>query len=636
MSNSIHLEVGRSVPTAKRVLSRLATAAAVLLFLSPVSGQQPGPDPGHAGPDSLSPDVVARIGALIAERGERTPTQKKVSSTLLQAHAAADRVGQDPDYLRTTSSVKLDSEGLVRVDIRADATPDVVSRIEELGGFVVSSSSRYRTVRAHLPLETVVTLAELDTIEWIRPAEEPVSRRQTSRLRPVVDDPVVPPKVNTSEGDIAHRANQARREYGVDGTGIGVGVLSNGVKTLATRQSSGDVPHVTVLAGQQGPSTHDEGTAMLEIVHDLAPGADLYFATAAGGRHQFAENIEALCDAGADIIVDDTGYVEDSVFHDGIVARGVNAAVADGCIYFSAAGNDGHLDASTSGVWEGDFVPGEYLPFGDRAGFSHTHGGPSGTTLNRITSYGFDAVCLKWSDLDSASSSDYDLYLIHPTFIVESTNNQDIVQEPVECIYTVVNDSDSGIDLTGSQLLIVHVDGPDRYLHLSTHGGQLLFATSGAMYGHPATRNAIAVAATDVTQAGGVGGIFNGTESIEVFSSDGPRRVFFDSDDQAVTPANFSSTGGYVLKKPDVTAANRVSTATSPFETFRGTSAAAPHAAAIAALMLHAAGGPGSLTRETLLRAMQETASDIGGRGWDRNSGWGVIDALAAVALVAE
>ena len=129
-------------------------------------------------------------------------------------------------------------------------------------------------------------------------------------------------KHNTTEGDVAHQANVARRDYRVDGTGIGIGVLSDGIDTLAARQAAGDLPErVTVLPGQAGSG--DEGTAMLEIAHDLAPGAELYFAEGFySGGAQFAANIEALCEAGADVIVDDIKYFDEPAFQDGIIAQG--------------------------------------------------------------------------------------------------------------------------------------------------------------------------------------------------------------------------------------------------------------------------------------------------------------------------
>src|SRR5262249_26639890 len=125
-----------------------------------------------------------------------------------------------------------------------------------------------------------------------------------------------------------------------------------------------------------------------------------------------------------------------------------------------------------------------------------------------------------------------------------------------------------------------------RYLHLSTFGGRLQTATNGATFGHPGTVNGLAVAAVNVATAGGgvfVGGGANPTEN---FSSDGPRRVFTTAAAAPITPGNFSSTGGTVRQKPDLAAADGVSTATPGFKPFFGTSAAAPHAAAITALVL--------------------------------------------------
>ena len=129
---------------------------------------------------------------------------------------------------------------------------------------------------------------------------------------------------------------------------------------------------MTVLPGQAGSG--DEGTAMLEIAHDLAPGAELYFAEGFySGGAQFAANIEALCEAGADVIVDDIKYFDEPAFQDGIIAQGVNAAVANGCYHFSAAGNAGNLTNGTSGVWEGDFVEGSEVRDGDGVLLGHFH-----------------------------------------------------------------------------------------------------------------------------------------------------------------------------------------------------------------------------------------------------------------------
>ena len=71
----------------------------------------------------------------------------------------------------------------------------------------------------------------------------------------------------------------------------------------------------------------------------------------------------------------------------------------------------------------------------------------------------------------------------------------------------------------------------------------------------------------------------------ESFTSDGPRRIILNPTGAEITPGNRTSTGGIVRQKPDITAADGVSTAAPGFNPFYGTSAAAPHAAAIAALL---------------------------------------------------
>lgn len=112
-------------------------------------------------------------------------------------------------------------------------------------------------------------------------------------------------------------------------------------------------------------------------------------------------------------------------------------------------------------------------------------------------------------------------------------------------------------------------------------------ATSGTIRGHAAADGAFAVAAVNVALAGS--GSFPGgpTNPVELFSTDGNRRVFYNSDGSPITPGKllFSNNGGEVRKKPDLTAADGVATSVPGFGTFFGTSAAAPHAAGIAVLL---------------------------------------------------
>lgn len=659
-----------------RGLHAVIRGAGETVFVDPVpggSGRQTAYLADDAGRPLLDAQdlplaTVRDVEALMAEKTRRTAAQRKISSRLLDAlriergEGAAPGVDLEPPVLETGEAGQVGvpeptlnvpgerelvtdppaevgrgpdrpPEGAQRgkrvlVDIRTDVTEAVLVRIGELGGEIVTSVPRYGSVRALLPLVAVEALAELDAVRRIDPASpaatngEPVLTQVRNAVRATAE------KVNTSEGNTAHKVPAARSEHGVDGTGVGIGVISNGIRTLDARQATGDLPTVvTVLPDQRGSG--DEGTAMLEIVHDLAPGAHLYYATGLGGKAQFAANIEALCAAGADVIVDDLFYFTEAVFQDGIVAQGVNNATASGCFHFSAAGNAGNLNDGTAGVWEGDFVPAESteLPEAvDAAGVAHAFA--EGEITNRVEQTGLSYL-LKWADPLGASSNDYDLYALDDALtrvVARSADIQSGTQDPIEWIPSLP---------AGSRLMVVRESGEGRFLRLNTLRGRLEYATEGQTFGHSAAANGLGVAAVDARSAGGEAGVFDGTESVETFSSDGPRRIFYEPDGTPITPDDFSATGGRLLAKPDISAADNVSTSTPGFWQFQGTSAAAPHAAAIAALMVEAAGGRNRTDLDGIRSGLVEAALDIEQPGPDRDAGAGIPLAPAAVAALA-
>ena len=148
----------------------------------------------------------------------------------------------------------------------------------------------------------------------------------------------------TSQGDAAMRADLGRTAFGVDGTGVMVGTLSDSYDCLggaAAGVASGDLPAgVNVLDEGPCPAT-DEGRGMMEIIHDVAPGASQAFHTAVDGQASFAQGIIDLANAGANVINDDGISFAEPFYQDGIVAQAVNTVKGMGVSYFSSAGNAG-------------------------------------------------------------------------------------------------------------------------------------------------------------------------------------------------------------------------------------------------------------------------------------------------------
>ena len=536
-----------------------------------------------------------QIRLLQEEKAARTPAQRKIDSQLVHTMRKKRFGLVAPGLTSLKVEIDLEPDGRVLVDLRAKVTPGLLEFIARNGGTVVNSFAQDNAIRAHVPLDQIEALAARPEVRAVRPAD-----RMATNVGPV-----------TSGGDIAHRAAEARERYGANGAGVKIGVLSDSVTFLSQSQAAGELPTVTVLPGQSGGGT-GEGTAMLEIVHDLAPGAQLYFATAVNGIAGFAQNIRDLHAAGCRVIVDDVVYFVESPLQDGPIARAINDVSAAGTLFFSSAGNGGSKLKNTSGTWEGDFRDAGPATFAG-TGRLHDFGG---TPYNTFLSGTYNRADLFWADPLGASTNDYDLYVLDYSGAVvrSSTNIQDGNDDPYESIAFLV---------VGERLVIVKASGEDRFLSLMTFRAGLSHSTPGAVRGHNASgaENAFSVAAVRVNQPAAPFDTLS-PNHVEDFSSDGPRRIFFHADGSAITPGNFSATGGTVLDKPDLTAADGVATSVPGFANFLGTSAAAPHAAAIAGLLW----SYNPLLSPAEIRAvLSEPALDIEGLGRDDNSGPGIV-----------
>jgi hypothetical protein len=416
---------------------------------------------------------------------------------------------------------------------------------------------------------------------------------------------------------------------------------SAGPAIVSSLIASGDLPaDVTVVPGQSGAPGTDEGAAMMEIVHDIAPGAKLVFATADGGQANFANNIRLLrFTYHCDIIVDDSTYFAEGAFQDGPIAKAVNDVSADGALYFSSAANSGNLTSGTSGTWEGDFVNGGavtgVIASVGETGFYHKFGAQ---LFDRLTSAGTGFVSLKWSDPLAGSSNDYDLFILNATGTVLkglSVAAQTGTQDPYEIIGPGTNCGTSSASgycpAVNDEVVVVLFDGTTRALRVDTNRATLQLATTGSTFGHNAASSTITMAATYWNSGHAGTKPFTGfANPIEPFSSDGPRKIFYQPDGTPITPGNvlFGTNGGTTLQKPDATAADGTSAKTPGFSPFFGTSAAAPHAAGIAALVKSARP---SLTNVQIKQVLLNTALDNMAPGADRDGGYGVLMALPAV-----
>ena len=350
-----------------------------------------------------------------------------------------------------------------------------------------------RIVSGRLPLSALGALSGLSSLEFAEPA------LSTTNVGLV-----------TTQGDPAMRSDVARTTFGVDGTGVSVGVLSDSFDCqggAAADLASGDLSPVTVLQDEPGcQNGTDEGRGMLQIVHDVAPGAALLFATAQGGRANFANNILALKMAGAKVIVDDVIYFGEPMFQDGVVAQAVDSVVAAGVPYFSAAANQARQAYQAGFVNSGvDLGPAgtNQVPLAGETFIAHDFDPGPGVDLFQTVTFttGQTVITLQWADPAFSVSgapgaqTDLDIALFQGGTFLFGAFNGNAGHDPVE--FLVVNNPGPP---TQAQIAIGKFEGPDpsQLKYVAFANGFTVNehdTASGTIYGHANAAGAAAVGA---------------------------------------------------------------------------------------------------------------------------------------------
>jgi hypothetical protein len=634
--------------------------------------------------DSLGLKFDATLADLSAHLGQIRP-----------GHELADLHAMNPAI--RVRQVAGSAQPLVLVDAVTRGDPQALkASLENLGMLhaVVYSND----VGGWLPTSALRAAAALDELHSMRAA---MPRTRTGAV--------------STQGDFAQGSLQARAaNSSLTGAGVTVGVLSNSFNCYAvyaepgsgvpvsgangyaengftadyaTDVGTGDLPSaVNVLKEAEclnfGAPTFlpdsDEGRAMLQIVHDVAPGAKLAFYTADDSEADFATGIGKLAsEAGAMVEADDVGYPDEPYFQDGILAQAIDAVEAKGVAYFSAAGNDAENSYETTSP--SFATPGSGMQSGEMLfGFS-APGQPTVTSLSvqlpPLVPGDFVFIVLEWDqpyvtgapgshgassqlDLCVSGQTGSDEVLSYTTGnpatctglnLVGSDANQILLvgnpaNAPGNSQATTVNISiglAAGSPAPGRIKLDVEDDGAGAVINPS-------YATnSSTIHGHPSAAGAVAVGAAFFFNTPACG---TTPPRRELYSSKGGEPILFDTSGNRLatavvrqkpevvgpdggndtflgqTLATYGFSGGGTLPTSTMQCQNNTS-----FPNFFGTSAATPHVASIAALMIQT--NP-AVTPAQMVNALEMSAITMDGTSPNFNDGYGLVQAGPALAMI--
>ena len=572
-------------------------------FIDQQGSATPQPTPQRDG-DSVTRGLVPDSG-VTAKGVPGSEDSGAWGSTTRDAEGAPESEAADAKE----APVRFDSSGNVQVYIHLENTNEsTLQQLRELGATIEVTNSDWNIAQAWVAPSALDALAALAVVKEITPPD--YGQTKTGRVN--------------SEGDGIHRADLVRSISGISGRGVKVGVISDGVNAWRAAVASRDLPdRLEIHPGSRGRG--DEGTALLEIIHDLAPNAELAFS----GPETNLEMVDSILwlanDAfdgeGVDVIVDDLGYYSEAFYEDGPVALAAADAVAGGVVFASSAGNNNNKHYTGT--------------FSDDGNGYHDFDSSSSTDIALRIGVG-NSIALQWNDQFGSSGNDYDLFVCQPglkpvKFNLQngvcsgSVREQDGDDNPYERVSTYFLDSST------ADVYIRKHSGDARELKLFVLRGSVREhgVTEGSIIGHEAVEGLLSIGAIDASDPG--------NDEAQFYSDRGPVEIYFPTRETRNKPDLMGIDGVLVTgagrfgRPEEGVTGNR----------FFGTSAAAPHVAGIAALVMEAQrkADPTMTKKEVadaVTQRLKDTAIDLGDDGFDTTFGYGRADAWAAIESLAD
>lgn len=563
------------------------------------------------GEPELVPDLATSVAVSPRKPQSVTPYERAVAPVVRGLVARLEVAAEDgvlaPAEINAALQgpfLRVDPAGRIQLYLHAAPISESLrAELAKLGVEVELVSETTGKVQAWVPYSLVRQVATLADISRVAAPSYPHHATGST----------------VTEGDVVHLTNELRA-LGITGEGVRVGIISDGSRDRTQSQALGELPGHIVTYGLCVPREEDlancfrgfscnEGTAIAEIVHDIAPDAALAIA-ASGTSLEFVERVNLLVnDFGADVIIDDIGYFGEPFFADGDIAMGV-AAITDDVVYVSSAGNgaDDHYEAN----YVARLVEGISLH-----NFGSAEGAAVDTSLDfTVEPGGYLLTFMQWNDEFGTSANDYDLFYTEPDglfFLCPACGSQALQTGAGDPFEAVCYHNPGASDVDGD-LLVARFSGAVRTVEMFMVGPGVELEYNhpgGSVFGHAAVREVLAVGAINYSDPG--------HDDATEYSARGPARVDFPALEER--------------PKPDIIAIDGVSvTGTGGFPSeFFGTSASAPHVAAIAGLLKHAAP---DATAADLRAALLAGAVDIGPPGRDSVNGEGRADARRAMAAL--